>query len=912
MNSHHIIEEACFDIVFATESEAFSQQEPLTTLIKGVLLKEIDDAFSYYADKDQAVIRIDQLEIDLGEVSYVNYPYEMKQRLRERLREQLQQRLQTLRMQERPCVKIVGNEVESDQITMVKQLSIDLEVMRSYLQFGYLPWNYQGEKESEIQPLFMRLVETQGDELVSFLFSLPERGCVVDRLIDMLPPFGVSVLVQRLMGHRSNEIQTLVEMFSNAHWVSGCLRNIDRRDRASCHDGVFCFLLKLLLRPGMRYQSLIEIANELAFLCGGDGSSVLSGVCLVRATHPTYEGLLEQSSSGDSGARKNTTVIKSFNDDDKLSVADVVEILTNSDLTHEGFIEQSTSSDSGVRKKAIVVESFNDDDKLSTVDLVEILFNSAPVKSRLRRAHQTNSISTAESIAHTAHPTPKSFFVPSFNGDSGISKKSVAVESLSDDEKLYAADLIEIFTNGDPGGLKIISSQWHHVLTVHAKLLERLLMVHGKKRLIRRRLIQEFSSPQLSELIGLIAPRVSEFVKNTVALFNGGQLACEKSAEVTPGEKTAHSALSSQHNLWNFTFEFFFVERGNRFNKKEYCGSLLRKMAVQNNCAYAELLIAMQQWLSSVADHSSHVTELQSIMDELVELPQTQVVTEQEHALYPYAECLLIASEKARHKEYSQFYRRYLSAGQLLSPDVFVRMFADFLVDDAECDPNAQYVNIISSLKKNHHAKRPIEQKVIAVLSEIVRRNDLNDVVTADDESLLSEMITVANTDALYVKNAGQVLLAPYIPMLFERLGLVKTGHFTDHDAALRGVHALQYMVDGEGTSPEYRMVLNKLICGVQAAHAVTRKIVLTEKEKAVIDGLLTAAIENWKSVGSTSVAGLRESFLQREGRLQHKNKQWHLLVESRSYDMLLDQLPWSYSTIKYAWMSDVILVEWR
>jgi hypothetical protein len=56
----------------------------------------------------------------------------------------------------------------------------------------------------------------------------------------------------------------------------------------------------------------------------------------------------------------------------------------------------------------------------------------------------------------------------------------------------------------------------------------------------------------------------------------------------------------------------------------------------------------------------------------------------------------------------------------------------------------------------------------------------------------------------------------------------------------------------------------------------------------------------------------LRESFLQRGGRLQRKGDAWQLAVETRAFDMLLDQVPWSYSTIKFGWMERVIYVDWR
>jgi hypothetical protein len=88
--------------------------------------------------------------------------------------------------------------------------------------------------------------------------------------------------------------------------------------------------------------------------------------------------------------------------------------------------------------------------------------------------------------------------------------------------------------------------------------------------------------------------------------------------------------------------------------------------------------------------------------------------------------------------------------------------------------------------------------------------------------------------------------------------------------------------------------------------------MVLSAHAIEVINGLLRGMIDNWKALGNTSVAGLREAFLQRQGRLQLRDDAWHLRVESKTYDMLLDQLPWGFSTIKYPWMERVVYVEWR
>ncbi len=169
-----------------------------------------------------------------------------------------------------------------------------------------------------------------------------------------------------------------------------------------------------------------------------------------------------------------------------------------------------------------------------------------------------------------------------------------------------------------------------------------------------------------------------------------------------------------------------------------------------------------------------------------------------------------------------------------------------------------------------------------------------------------------AFTEEIYIENAGLVLAAPYLPRLFALLELTEESAFKNRKAAERAVHLLQFMVNESIDSPEYQLVLNKILCGVGTGIPITREIEISNREKETIEGLIRGMIQNWKIIGNTSVQGLRESFLQREGRLGLKDDAWHLLVEQRAFDMLLDQIPWSFSIIKHPWMERVVHVTWR
>jgi hypothetical protein len=162
------------------------------------------------------------------------------------------------------------------------------------------------------------------------------------------------------------------------------------------------------------------------------------------------------------------------------------------------------------------------------------------------------------------------------------------------------------------------------------------------------------------------------------------------------------------------------------------------------------------------------------------------------------------------------------------------------------------------------------------------------------------------------VLNAGMVIIAPYIQRLFNILELTKDSAFVNDEAAERAVHLLQYVVTAEQATPEYRLALNKLLCGIHGGVPIIAGIEVSDHEKNVIEQMLNGVIAHWSALGKTSIAGLRQTFLAREGQLSFVEESWQLRIPSSSFDMLLDRLPWSFAMIKFPWMRDPLHVTWR
>ena len=166
----------------------------------------------------------------------------------------------------------------------------------------------------------------------------------------------------------------------------------------------------------------------------------------------------------------------------------------------------------------------------------------------------------------------------------------------------------------------------------------------------------------------------------------------------------------------------------------------------------------------------------------------------------------------------------------------------------------------------------------------------------------------------IYIANAGLVLFNPHLPILFERLGLLTPTALAERSGIAdlsRAVHLLQYLADGRLDRPEPDLVINKLLCGRLPACPVERSLVPSPADLELCDGLIRAVLDGWPPLRNSTPDALRETFLQREGRLRHKDGAWHLQVQRKTLDVLVDQLPWGFSVIYHRWMKEPVHVAW-
>jgi hypothetical protein len=160
----------------------------------------------------------------------------------------------------------------------------------------------------------------------------------------------------------------------------------------------------------------------------------------------------------------------------------------------------------------------------------------------------------------------------------------------------------------------------------------------------------------------------------------------------------------------------------------------------------------------------------------------------------------------------------------------------------------------------------------------------------------------------IYIGNAGLVLLHPFLPRLFDALGVSGDGRLVQPGRALALLH---FLASGQPQAPEYELALPKLLCQLPLTANVDAGIVLDAAACDEAHALLAAVIGHWTALRDTSPDGLRGAFLLRPGKLSMRAGEWLLQVETQGVDVLLGELPWGISAIRLPWMERILWVEW-
>ncbi|MCC6282165.1 MAG: hypothetical protein IT262_16300, partial [Saprospiraceae bacterium] len=177
------------------------------------------------------------------------------------------------------------------------------------------------------------------------------------------------------------------------------------------------------------------------------------------------------------------------------------------------------------------------------------------------------------------------------------------------------------------------------------------------------------------------------------------------------------------------------------------------------------------------------------------------------------------------------------------------------------------FVKIITSEKV--YSNEPLARLILKPRNS--RQQTKTEKVTENEPSVkvkVEKELTPAPENC-FIENAGIVLIHPFLPRFFTKLDLLDGNHFKDENARHKAVVLLHYLATGLPSTPDYNLVLPKLLCDMPINLSIDHYLTPDKAELEAADDMLFAAIEHWEVLGNTSPDGLREGFLQRSGKLE-------------------------------------------
>lgn len=161
----------------------------------------------------------------------------------------------------------------------------------------------------------------------------------------------------------------------------------------------------------------------------------------------------------------------------------------------------------------------------------------------------------------------------------------------------------------------------------------------------------------------------------------------------------------------------------------------------------------------------------------------------------------------------------------------------------------------------------------------------------------------------IHLKNAGLVLLHPFLYHLFKHCDLIdEEKNIVQPELA---VHILHYLATGNTQQAESDLLFEKFLCNIPFEVPISRFVVISDAHKEHVHKLLDAVKQNWSAMSKSSYGLIRNEFLQRNGKLEFKNNSATVTVERKTHDILLNKLSWGISMVRLPWKKGFLYVNW-
>jgi hypothetical protein len=197
-SSRHIVSKINWDLTFDKKEKIQDLQSKFGAWSKVDMLAEMNELFNGICPIDQTW-KIDELEIDLGDLNYEDLEDELPKRFRLVLYEKL--------------VEMTYRSVRGDRkIQILDANSSLLELLSKYLISGYLPWNETGI--ISINELFLGQYRNNQQNLIERIKQLGKSERVRRRIAWQFNETSVKILVKEIEPNNYSEIFDFIDEFS--------------------------------------------------------------------------------------------------------------------------------------------------------------------------------------------------------------------------------------------------------------------------------------------------------------------------------------------------------------------------------------------------------------------------------------------------------------------------------------------------------------------------------------------------------------------------------------------------------------------------------------------------------------------------------------------------------------------------
>lgn len=162
------------------EISAHSIQQRIEKIINKIAESNLDSIFGN-AFSENSLINIQDLELDLGEIEFVEFEEKFEQKLIEELRKKFEQIVTDSNQAEKTGTKIVT----------------EIDALSYALQFGGMPWWYEKSRTESFERVLVRNLKTGKQEVFQMLREISSNPFAIKRLVQILGRQNCPILVRQ-------------------------------------------------------------------------------------------------------------------------------------------------------------------------------------------------------------------------------------------------------------------------------------------------------------------------------------------------------------------------------------------------------------------------------------------------------------------------------------------------------------------------------------------------------------------------------------------------------------------------------------------------------------------------------------------------------------------------------------------